>query len=224
MRSLFNVRPAVPASEEFLRVQDEYLKTENESRGITDIADLTPIFGNLYLWRGDITTLKVGAIVNAANSAMTGCYVPCHACIDNCIHTFSGVQLRAFCDAIIKKQGHEEKTGGAKITPSFNLPCDFVIHTVGPIISGTLRESDCKLLESCYKNCLDIAEKNGVKSIAFCCISTGVFRFPAKNAAQIAVSAVQKWQNQTKSAMKIVFNVFSEKDEAIYKAIFKEIL
>ena len=218
-RSLVNVRPANPTGEDFLRVQDDYLREENKRRGITDIADLTPVHGDLYLWRGDITTLKVGAIVNAANSGMTGCYQPCHACIDNCIHTFAGIQLRAVCASIMQKQGHEEPTGQAKITPAFNLPCKFVLHTVGPIIYGALTERDCDLLASCYKSCLDLASENGVESIAFCCISTGVFRFPAEKAAEIAVRTVRDWKTRTESAMKIVFNVFSEKDEAIYRKI-----
>ena len=219
LRSLVNVRPANPAGEDFLRVQDEYLREENNQRGITDIAELTPFYGDLYLWRGDITTLKVDAIVNAANSGMTGCWQPCHACIDNCIHTFAGIQLRSVCAGIMQKQGHEEPTGQAKITPAFNLPCKFVLHTVGPIIYGALTERDCDLLASCYKSCLDLASENGVESIAFCCISTGVFRFPAEKAAEIAVKTVREWKTQTESTMKIVFNVFSEKDELIYQKI-----
>ncbi len=221
-RSLVNVRPAIPADEAFLRVQDEYLQEETKARGITDIAELSPVRGDLYLWRGDITTLKVGAIVNAANSGMTGCWQPCHSCIDNCIHTFAGVQLRKVCADIMQKQGHEEPTGQAKITQAFNLPCDFVLHTVGPIITGSLSERDCELLASCYKSCLNLAAQKGVQSIAFCCISTGVFRFPAERAAQIAVATVEEWKVQTESAMKVVFNVFSEKDEAIYEKTLRK--
>ena len=176
---------------------------------------------DLYLWRGDITTLKVGAIVNAANSAMTGCYQPCHACIDNCIHTFAGIQLRAACADIMKKQVREEPTGQAKITKAFNLPCDYVIHTVGPIVRGKVTELDCSLLSSCYKSCLDIAQKNGVESIAFCCISTGVFCFPQEKAAEIAVATTREWKEKTKSAIKVVFNVFGQKDEAIYKRLLE---
>ena len=219
LRSLVNVREAIPASEEFLRVQDEYLQEENRNRGITDIAGLPTAQDDLYLWRGDITTLKVGAIVNAANSGMTGCWQPCHSCIDNCIHTFAGIQLRGVCAEIMKKQGHEEPTGQAKITRAFNLPCDFVIHTVGPIVRGKLTDSDCELLASCYTSCLDLAQENGVQSIAFCCISTGVFCFPADKAARIAVETVCDWKKRTESTMKVVFNVFSEKDEEIYKEV-----
>jgi len=219
LRSLVNVREAIPASEEFLRVQDEYLQEENRNRGITDIAGLPTAQDDLYLWRGDITTLKVGAIVNAANSGMTGCWQPCHSCIDNCIHTFAGIQLRAVCAGIMKKQGHEEPTGQAKITRAFNLPCDFVLHTVGPIVRGKLTDRDRTLLASCYKSCLKLAEENGVHSIAFCCISTGVFCFPADKAARIAVATVKDWKKRTGSKMKVVFNVFSEKDEEIYKEV-----
>ncbi|MBQ9205603.1 MAG: protein-ADP-ribose hydrolase [Treponema sp.] len=219
LRSLMNVREPIPASEEFLKIQDEYLRKVNESHRITDIADLTPVRTDLYLWRGDITTLKVGAIVNAANSGMTGCWQPCHACIDNCIHTFAGIQLRAVCAQIMQKQGHEEPTGQAKITPAFNLPCDYVLHTVGPIIYGELTQKDCDLLSSCYKKCLELASENGVESIAFCCISTGVFRFPQEKAARIAVSTVEEWKKANQSGIKVVFNVFSEKDEMIYKEL-----
>jgi O-acetyl-ADP-ribose deacetylase (regulator of RNase III) len=219
LRSLVNVRPPLPASDEFLKTQDEYLQEENRSHGITNIADLKPIAEDLYLWRGDITTLKVDAIVNAANSGMTGCWQPCHLCIDNCIHTFAGIQLRAVCADIMQKQGHEEPTGQAKITPAFNLPSKYVIHTVGPIVRGELTAADRELLASCYKSCLDIAKENGCTSIAFCCISTGVFRFPADKAAEIAVDTVSKWKEQTGDGMKVVFNVFAEKDEAIYRRI-----
>lgn len=228
LRSLVNVREAIPASGDFLRVQDEYLQEENRTRGITDIADLKPVTAttlsdrDIYLWRGDITTLKVGAIVNAANSGMTGCWQPCHSCIDNCIHTFAGIQLRGVCAEIMKKQGHEEPTGQGKITRAFNLPCDFVIHTVGPIVRGKLTDRDRALLASCYKSCLKLAEENGVHSIAFCCISTGVFCFPADKAARIAVSTVVEWKKRTESKMKVVFNVFSEKDEEIYREVLNE--
>jgi len=231
LRSLVNVRHAVPASEEFLHIEDEYLQEEITLRGITDIKDLVPACDDLYIWRGDITTLKVDAIVNAANNGMTGCWQPCHSCIDNCIHTFAGIRLRAACDSIIKKQGHEEPTGQAKITPAFNLPCKFVLHTVGPIADGHPTQTDCDLLSSCYKSCLDLAHDKGLRSIAFCCISTGVFGFPQEKAAQIAVAAVREWKekneksgsspNVTGSAggMKVVFNVFTEKDEEIYRRL-----
>ena len=223
LRSLMNVRLPAPLPADFLSVQDEYLQERNKERGFTDIAELDPFAGyeseQIYLWRGDITTLKVDAIVNAANSGMTGCYQPCHSCIDNCIHTFAGIQLRNACAEIMKVQGHEEPTGSAKITPAFNLPCKFVLHTVGPIISGLLTERDCELLESCYRSCLNLAAENGVASIAFCCISTGVFCFPAKRAAEIAIETVRRWKRENNSSMKIVFNVFSEKDYSIYRQI-----
>ena len=223
LRSLMNVRPPQHTSEEFLRIQDNYLQEAIRQRGITDLADLKPVTGrgnrDWYVWRGDITTLKVDAIVNAANSGMTGCWQPCHACIDNCIHTFAGVQLRAVCAGIMQKQGHEEPTGTAKITPAFNLPCKYVLHTVGPIVQGRLQKKHEEELASCYRSCLELAEQHKVRSIAFCCISTGVFRFPAQKAAEIAVSTVEDWKAKNNSAMKIVFNVFSEKDEALYNKL-----
>lgn len=217
-RSLVNIRPAVPADEKFLKTEDEFLtEYTSEKKGITDIADLKPVEGGIYLWRGDITTLKCGAIVNAANSGMTGCWQPCHNCIDNCIHTFSGVRLRYKCAEIMQKQGHAEPTGSAKITPSYNLPCDYVIHTVGPVVSGKLNKEHCELLQRSYNSCLEIAIRNNIRSIAFCCISTGVFGFPQREAAEIAVETVRKFK--TKHNIEVIFNVFTEKDYGIYSEL-----
>ena len=181
-----------------------------------DIREVQP---DLSIWKGDITRLKVGAIVNAANSGMTGCYQPCHNCIDNCIHTYAGIQLRNYCNDMMIKQRHEEPTGHAKITPAFNLPCDHVIHTVGPIVQGRLTKGHERLLISCYESCLRIADENEVKSIAFCCISTGVFMFPNKRAAELAVQTVKQYKEKTKSKIKVIFNVFKEEDERLYKQL-----
>ena len=219
LRALMNVRRPGNVSPEFLRVQDEYLREELSEKQITRLADLTPVGEGLYLWRGDITTLACGAIVNAANSGMTGCYQPCHNCIDNCIHTYAGVQLRLKCAEIMGQQGYEEPTGQAKITPAYSLPCDYVIHTVGPIVQGKLTQEHCALLESCYRSCLELADENGVGSIAFCCISTGVFMFPNDKAAEIAVDTVRKYKAETGSKIEVVFNVFKECDEAIYRKL-----
>ncbi|MBR5091244.1 MAG: protein-ADP-ribose hydrolase [Ruminiclostridium sp.] len=213
-RSLVNVRPAAPASEEYYKAEDELLTGLTAKKGITDIAELTLREPHIYLWRGDITTLKCGAIVNAANSGMTGCYSPCHNCIDNCIHTFAGIRLREKCAEIMREQGHEEPTGTAKITPAYNLPCNYVIHTVGPIVQGALTDEHCRLLESCYKSCLDIADANNVGSIAFCCISTGVFGFPQREAAEIAVKTVREYLHRNE--IEVIFNVFTETDYDIY--------
>ena len=219
LRSLFNIRMPRETSEDFLRIQDEYLQEENRRKGITDIADLQPVQDDIYLWQGDITTLKCGAIVNAANSQMLGCFQPCHGCIDNAIHTFSGIQLRRDCNEIMLRQGFNEPTGQAKITPAYNLPCQYVIHTVGPIVSGRLTEKDCELLKSCYLSCLKLAEENGVESIAFCCISTGVFGFPQREAARIAVDTVKVYKTQTGSSIKVIFNVFKNEDLFIYREL-----
>ncbi len=216
LRSLMNVRMPQKTSAEFLEVQDEYLKEETRLKGITDAADLVPVCGKLCLWQGDITTLKCGAIVNAANSAMLGCFVPCHGCIDNAIHTFAGVQLRAECEA--QMRGGSEKTGTARITRAYNLPCDYVIHTVGPIIRGKLTASDCTLLSSCYRASLKAADEKGVKSIAFCCISTGEFHFPNEKAASIAIETVTEYLPQTKIE-RVIFNVFKDTDLKIYKRL-----
>ncbi len=215
LRSLMNVRPPYPIEENFLTVQDAYLQEETARKGITDIADLTPIEPGIYLWQGDITTLKCGAIVNAANSGMTGCYVPCHGCIDNAIHTYAGVQLRLACAELMEKQGHEEPTGQAKITPAYNLPCDYVLHTVGPIIYGRVTQSDRELLASCYRSCLKLAQENGIKSVAFCCISTGEFHFPNGEAAKIAVDKVRQYKGDTE----VIFNVFKDVDYKIYREL-----
>ena len=217
-RSLVNIRPAEKASAEYLKAEDKFLQKLTAQKGITDIADLQPVEKNIYLWKGDITTLKCGAIVNAANSGMTGCYRPCHNCIDNCIHTFAGVRLRLKCAEIMKAQGHEEPTGTAKITPAYNLPCQYVIHTVGPIVQGRLTEKHCELLKSCYQSCLELAILNGIKSIAFCCISTGVFGFPQDKAAEIAVQTVREFLKTHE--IEVIFNVFTEKDYEIYNGLF----
>ena len=219
LRSLMNIRFPKRIGEDFLVVQDEYLQEEIAGKGITDLQDLSPVSEGIYLWQGDITTLRCDAIVNAANSGMTGCYAPCHGCIDNCIHTYAGMQLRLECAEIMKKQGHEEETGKAKITSAYNLPCKYVLHTVGPIIAGPLTQTDKDLLASCYRSCLELAEQNGVKSIAFCCISTGEFHFPNDIAAQIAVKTVKDYREQTKSSMEVIFNVFKDIDYEIYRKL-----
>lgn len=221
LRSLFNIRMPKETSEDFLQIQDVYLQEENRRKGITDIADLQPVQDDIYLWQGDITTLRCDAIVNAANSQMLGCFCPCHGCIDNAIHTFAGVQLRRNCNEIMQKQGHNEPTGQAKITPAYNLPCKYVLHTVGPIVSGRLTEEHCELLKSCYLSCLKLAEKNSCKSIAFCCISTGVFGFPQREAAQIAVDTVKRYKEENHSDIKVIFNVFKDDDYAIYNEILR---
>ncbi len=220
LHALFNVRPAAAVSPEFLSVQDDYLQTALAEKGITDAASLPPLRGRLSLWRGDITLLKIDAIVNAANSGMTGCYHPNHTCIDNCIHTFAGVQLRQECDRLMKQQGFPEPTGRAKITPGYNLPCRYVLHTVGPIVQGPLTARDRRLLADCYRSCLALAEENGARSVAFCCISTGVFGFPKRPAAEIAVATVEEYLRRS-PIEQVVFNVFGAEDEAIYRELLQ---
>ena len=219
LRSLMNVRHPGAISQRFLEVQNAYLQEELAGKQIIRLSELTPVREGIYLWRGDITTLECGAIVNAANSGMTGCYQPCHNCIDNCIHTYAGVQLRLKCAEIMEQQGYEEPAGQAKITPAYNLPCDYVIHTVGPIVRGKLTRQHCELLKSCYRSCLELADENNVGSIAFCCISTGIFMFPNDRAAEIAVQTVQEYKAETGSKIEVVFNVFKEQDERIYRKL-----
>ena len=221
LRALMNVRMPQEISEEFLSVQDDYLAEAVRQKGITDYKSLVPVKDGIYLWQGDITTLKCDAIVNAANSGMTGCYVPCHNCIDNCIHTYAGIQLRRKCAEIMSLQGHEEETGRAKITPAYNLPCSYVIHTVGPIIYDTVRAEDERLLSSCYRSCLAAASQNKLHSIAFCCISTGEFRFPNRQAAEIAVQTVDEYRKETDSEIEVIFNVFKDKDYDIYAELLR---
>lgn len=221
LRSLMNVRPPRPASREFLDIQDAYLREEVIRRGVTDSEALLPVPGDprIVLWRGDITTLKVDAIVNAANSALRGCFVPCHSCIDNMIHSVSGIQLRLTCDKIMNEQGYDEPTGRAKLTPAYNLPSEYVLHTVGPIVSGRLTDQHCRQLADCYKSCLELAADSGLKSIAFCCISTGEFHFPQKKAAEIAVQTVRDYLNSDTRIEKVIFNVFKQEDYDIYREL-----
>ena len=216
LRGLMNIRTPQSADEEFLKAQDAYLQGETAAKGVTDIAELTPVQPGLYLWQGDITTLRCDAIVNAANSGMTGCYVPNHRCIDNAIHTFAGVELRLACEELMEQQGYPEPTGRAKITPAFNLPCKYVLHTVGPIIDGRVTRQDRELLASCYRSCLEMAAENGLESVAFCCISTGEFHFPNEQAAEIAVETVKQFMNTKTSVEKVIFNVFKDLDKEIY--------
>lgn len=221
LRALFNVRPPMPTREDFLKIQDEYLLEEASKKGIVDVSTLpvTEADERLVLWQGDITRLGVGVIVNAANSGMTGCYHPNHSCIDNCIHTYAGIQLRLACQKLMEEQGHEEGTGLAKITPAYNLPSAYVLHTVGPIVHGELTKQHKKLLASCYQSCLKLAEQYGIETVAFCCISTGVFGFPQKEAAEIAVDTVKQYLAGNRKMRKVVFNVFQSSDYKIYRKL-----
>lgn len=221
LRSLMNVRSPRPVSEEFLKIQDEYLTERNIERGITDIEGLEPVKSDprLYIWQGDITTLKCDAIVNACNSQMLGCFSPMHACIDNFIHTYAGVELRLKMHEIMTKQGHEEETGKAKITSGYHLPAKYILHTVGPIIQCSVNREDEELLASCYRECLKLAADTGVESIAFCCLSTGVFRFPKQRAAVIATNTVKQYLDKDSRIKKVIFNVFKEEDLEIYSSL-----
>ena len=221
LRGLMNIRAPQRIGAGFLKMQDAYLQGETAAKGITDVADLTPIQPGLYLWQGDITTLKCDAIVNAANSGMTGCYIPNHRCIDNAIHTFAGVELRLACAELMAKQGYSEPTGQAKITPAFNLPCRYVLHTVGPIIGGCVTKEDKEQLTSCYRSCLELAAENALESVAFCCISTGKFHFPNELAAQIAVETVKDFLKKQTSVKKVIFNVFKDLDKDIYEKLLR---
>ena len=222
LRSLMNVRPAKPISEEFLKVQDEYLTNETLSKNLVSAEDIAESKGKLMLWQGDIVELKVDAIVNAANSQLLGCFIPLHNCIDNVIHSASGVQLRLECNGIMEAQGKSEDVGKAKITKGYNLASKYVIHTVGPAIpfGSKPTELDCKKLASCYNSCLELASSYNLKSIAFCSISTGVFNFPKKEAAEIAIRTVNEYLDSNGFSLEhIIFNVFSDDAYLIYKEL-----
>lgn len=210
LRALMNVRQPLPVSDAFLKAQDEELCRQRDDKGVVEIKET-----GLILWQGDITRLRVDAIVNAANSQMLGCFSPLHACIDNAIHSAAGVQLRWECYQQMLAQGHEEAVGDAKITKGYNLPARYVLHTVGPIIpNGIPTSAQQTQLAACYRSCLALAEQKKLESIAFCCISTGVFHFPQPLAAEIAVRTVREYPR--KSLQTIVFNVFTDRDYAIY--------
>lgn len=219
LRTLLNIRPPLPAGEAWLAVQDAYLQEELRRRGVTRPEELEPVEDQLFLWQGDITTLAADAVVNAANSALLGCFLPCHACIDNTIHTYAGVQLRLACARLMEAQGRPEPAGRAKITPAFNLPSRWVLHTVGPIITGRPTAEDAALLASCYRSCLQLAEREGARSVAFCCISTGEFHYPAEQAALIAVGTVQEYLRQAHCSLQVIFNVYKDSDLALYRRL-----
>lgn len=220
-RALANTRPPWPTTDDFLALQNELLRGMIADAGVSGLGDATPSpeDSRLLLWRGDITTFAADSIVNAANAQMLGCWAPLHHCIDNAIHTFAGVQLRLECARIMEAQGHDEPTGQAKVTHAFNLPARRVIHTVGPIVNGHPTDRHREQLASCYESCLDAANTGGLRSIVFCCISTGVFGFPQEEAAQIAVHTVRCWLDSHGTGMSVVFNVFGEADELIYRRI-----
>ena len=219
LRALLNLREPAPAAPELLRMQDAYLQAELAQKTVTDADTLEELQPGVCLWRGDITTLRCDAIVNAANSALLGCFCPNHGCIDNAIHTWAGIQLRLACKAIMDAQGHEEITGTAKLTPAYNLPCRYVLHTVGPIVRGQVTAEDERLLASCYRACLDLAAEHALRSVAFCCISTGEFHFPHELAARIAIRTVLSHEAVRQGRIRVIFNVFKEQDEVLYKRL-----
>ena len=226
LRSLMNIRMPKEMSSEILKVQDEYLTERANEKGVVNLSDIPVIREGLSIWQGDITRLAVDAIVNAANSQMLGCFVPMHTCIDNCIHTFAGVQLRAECNRQMNElrirygRDYEQPTAVPMLTDAYNLPAKKVVHIVGPIVQYKLTPGLEKDLADCYKNTLDMCADNGLKSVAFCCISTGVFHFPNKRAAEIAVSTVTEWLHSNPGKVeRVIFNVFKDEDKTIYEKL-----
>lgn len=223
MRALMNLRHPKSISKNFIVVQDEELQCQLQAKGIVEY-DKLPCRGRYVLWQGDITRLKVDGIVNAANSRMLGCFVPLHDCIDNAIHSAAGIQLRLACNKIMSRKGTPQVTGTAIVTPGFNLPAKYVIHTVGPIVYGAIPTSEeIRLLSSCYRSCLDAAQEYRLTSIAFCCISTGEFHFPNIDAAEIAVRTVEEYfaEHPDSTIKKVIFNVFKDKDQQIYSELLR---
>lgn len=220
LRGLMNLRPPLPLRPDYLALQGALLSAEREARGVVDVQTLPAAADpRIVLWQGDITRLNADAIVDADNSSLLGCFVPCHGCIDNAIHSAAGSQLREECRALMAAQGHPEEAGGAKITGGYNLPCRYVLHTVGPIIRGEVTESDRLALASCYRACLELAAARDLHSVAFCCISTGEFRFPSQEAAEIAVAAVKEFLRRDTRNRRVIFNVFKDRDLQIYRGL-----
>lgn len=214
-RALCNVRPSMPISDRFLELQDEYLSEQTTLRGVVDVNGLQYNGNDIAWWQGDITRLDVDAVVNACNSALLGCFVPLHNCIDNAIHSNAGVQVRLDCNELMR--GGSEPNGRVKVTKAYNLPSRYIFHTVGPIVRGKATEQNEADLKSCYLSCLDKAAEMELKSIAFCCISTGVFGYPAAEACALAVRTVKQWKKSTHSDMKIIFDVFTDEDRRLYE-------
>ena len=229
LRSLMNIRLPRPMPDKVLRIQDEYLRLRAKEKGIVHVSDIPEVKAGISIWQGDITRLEADAIVNAANSHMLGCFVPMHTCIDNAIHSFAGIELREECnrkmEELMKIHGrqYEQPTAVPMLTDAYNLPAKKVIHIVGPIVDFRLDDKLEKNLADCYRNTLDMCLENNLKTVVFCCISTGVFRFPNKRAAQIAVSTVNRWKSQHSGAMdRIIFNVFKDEDLRIYKEVISD--
>ncbi len=218
-RALCNIRAAGAMPIEWMKVQDEFLNTLALEKGIVRIKDMEEREPQINLWQGDITRLSVDAIVNAANNQLLGCFAPNHKCIDNAIHTFAGIELRMECARMIEYMDMPEKTGVARKTYAYNLPASHVIHTVGPIVYDTVTDLEKEQLSSCYRSCLELANAYSLKSIAFCCISTGEFRFPNELAAQIAIDTVRRYLKETNSKIQVVFNVFKDIDYDIYNKL-----
>ena len=224
LRSLMNVRPPMPLKREFLTMQDELLSAERKARGVVDVYSLpsAPANSRLAVWQGDITRLAADAIVDADNSSLLGCFCPCHSCIDNAIHSAAGLQLRDECNRIMSEQGHPEPNGKAKLTRGYNLPAKYVLHTVGPVVQGRVTQKDIEELASCYSSCLELAAEKDLRSVVFCCISTGEFHFPNRDAAEIAVETVTDFLRHDTSVGRVVFNVFKDIDAQIYRELLGE--
>ena len=214
-----NERMPNPVSSRFLEIQDKLFRAESVERGVVDVSSLDYREG-IALWQGDITRLNADAIVNAANNSLLGCFIPHHKCIDNVIHSRAGVQVRLDCSKIMGAQGEAEPSGCAKITLAYNLPSKYILHTVGPMVGVRVTDEDRRVLRNCYISCLNLAREMGLHTVAFCCISTGIFGFPGDEAAAIAVGAVKGWLLEADGCdMRVVFDVYLDRDLAIYRDV-----
>ena len=215
-----NERMPNPVTPRFLEIQDRLFRAETLERGVVNVSSFEYQEG-IALWQGDITRLDADAIVNAANNSLLGCFIPHHKCIDNVIHSCAGVQVRLDCSKIMGAQGEAEPFGCAKITRAYNLPSKYILHTVGPMVGVRVTDEDRRVLRNCYISCLSLAREMGLHTVAFCCISTGIFGFPGDEAAAIAVGAVKNWLLESGYDMRVVFDVFLDKDLAIYRDVLK---
>ena len=232
-RGLVNVREPKPISAEYLEVEDKYLQEELKNKKIKNADELLTIkeqyvnnnldnSDKMCIWQGDITKLKIGAIVNPANSQGLGCFLPNHNCIDNQIQTFAGIRMRLECNEYMKTINYNLETSKCFITEGYNLPAKKVIHAVGPIVESFLTDDLRTDLENTYINCLKCAIENGIRTISFPCISTGVFRFPKDEASKIAIRTVDKFLSENKDKIdKVIFNLWSKEDVIIYERNIK---
>lgn len=226
LAALLTLRPPRPLPREVAAELDALLAREAAARATTDAATLPRLaddgpLASVSLWQGDLTALRVDALVDAANAAMLGCFSPGHACVDNALHAAAGPGLRAECADVVGAQGHPEPTGSVQVTGAYHLPARHVLHTVGPVVGeGGPTATDAALLRSCYLACLEAARREGDESIAFPAISAGAFGYPPADAAAVAVAAVVEWLDAHPGVpMHVVLVAYSAQARELYEAV-----